>query len=213
MRTPRRFARMVRSAPGVSPAIADAMIATPRADFVRWRYRLRAYADRSLPTGENTTISQPTYIARVLSAASVGPGDRVLEVGCGSGWTAAILSRVAREVVTVDRVAELVERARARLAGLPNVTILHGDGAHAADGTFDVIFVMAGAPAIPAVCTERLREGGRLIIPVGRLRDRPHACMHGHVTRVTRCGGDLIEEPLFEGDWNVLGGRDGFGDH
>jgi protein-L-isoaspartate(D-aspartate) O-methyltransferase len=207
MQTPARLARQVRATPGVRPEVAGAMIATPRHRFVHWRYVLRAYDDVSLPTGPNTTISQPTYVARVLSAGQVTASDRVLEIGCGSGWTAAILAQLAHEVVTVDRVGALIERARARLADVPNVRVVHGDGIHAADGTFDAIFVMCGAPAVPPSYTERLRDGGRLVIPVGRRNE--HA-MQGEVVRVTRRGSELVEEPLFAGEWNVLGGRDGF---
>jgi len=203
-----RLARRIRRTPDVDPAIADAMIATPRHRFVRWRYRLRAYRDFSLPTGDGTTISQPTYVARVLSAARVTRGDNVLEIGCGSGWTAAILARVARSVVTVDCVPDLIERARPRLAHLRNVRVVEGDGVHAVDGTFDVIFVMCGGPRVPPSFTERLRDGGRLVMPVGRRRSARG--MHGNVVRVTRHGDTFIEVPLFEGDWNTLGGVDGY---
>jgi protein-L-isoaspartate(D-aspartate) O-methyltransferase len=202
-----RMAALLRASDGVDAAVAEAMIAEPRHRFVDWRWRLFAYRDKSLPTSASTTISQPSYIAKVISAAKIARGDRVLEIGTGSGWTAAVMARLAGEVITVERVAALHERARTRLSHAPNVRALAGDGASITDGNFDAILVMAGAPSIPPIYTERLRDGGRLIIPVGELVKG--AC-HGTVMRVTRRGDQRIEEPLFPGDWNQLRGRDGF---
>jgi protein-L-isoaspartate(D-aspartate) O-methyltransferase len=210
--TPATLVRMIRETPGVEPAVADAMAATPRHRYVRWRYLLRAYTNRALPTGPGTTISQPTYIARVLSAGRVARTDRVLEIGAGSGWTAAILGRLAAEVITVERMPELARAARQRLAAAANVRVVEGETLELVDGTFDAIFVMAGAPEVPAVYTDRLREGGRLIIPIGRLRDRARGCMKGYVTRVTRAASTLSEEELFAGDWNLLHGAGGYRD-
>ncbi|HEY5924727.1 MAG TPA: methyltransferase domain-containing protein [Kofleriaceae bacterium] len=205
---PHQLATIVRAMPDVDPRVADALIATPRHRFVHWRYVLRAYKDTALPTGPGTTISQPSYIARVISAARIASTDRVLEIGAGSGWTAAIFAKLAAEVVTIDRMPQLVAIARKRLARLPNVRVLEGDGEHAADGTFDAIVVMAGAPEVPTAYTERLRDGGRLVIPIGRLRNK--TAVKCRVTRVTRAAGKLVEEDLFDGDWNLLRGKDGF---
>jgi len=210
LHTPGRLAKLLRTAPGVERDVADAFVATPRHRFVHWRYLLRAYQDVSLPTSKKTTISQPVYIAKVISAARVTPSDRVLEVGTGSGWSAAILARLAGEVVSVECDEELARRARKRLRRVSNVAIRVGDGVHATDGSFDVIFVMAGAPTIPPAYTERLRDGGRLVMPVGRLRSDVRAGMHGRVVRVTRRGDELLEEDLFAGDWNILVGQDGY---
>jgi protein-L-isoaspartate(D-aspartate) O-methyltransferase len=176
---------------------------------VRWRLLHRAYEDRSLPTGEGTSISQPTYIAKVISLARIQPSDRVLEVGTGSGFTAAVLGRLAREVVTVERIPRLAEGARRRLAGAHNIRVITGDGCHAAEGSFDAILVMAGAPSIPQAYTDRLREGGRLIIPVG---DSYPTAIVGSIMRVTRHGELLSREKLIPGDWNALTGRDGWSD-
>jgi len=203
---PAALAGKIRATSDVDREVADAMIATPRHRFVRWRYLLGAYGDWSLPTGKGTTISQPTYIAKVISAGRVAAGDDVLEIGTGSGWTAAIIARLAHEIVTVDCVPALVQRARKRLAGVPNVRVVLGDGVHAVTGTFDVIFVMAGGTCVPSAYTDRLREGGRLVMPVGKLRDK--SGMHGVVTRVTRRNDQLVQEDLFPGDWNLLTGRD-----
>ena len=205
----RHLADRIRTTAGVDGRVADAVIATPRHRFVHWRYLWHAYDDASLPTGPGTTISQPTYVARVISAAQIAPTDRVLEIGTGSGWTAAVMARLGGEVVTVDRVPELVRRARSRLAGASNVHIVLGDGAHVVDGTFDAIIVMAGAPSIPPAYTDRLREGGRLVIPVGERRPQGVKC---RVVRVTRRGERLILDDLFSGDWNFLRGADGFDD-
>ena len=130
----------------------------------------------------------------------------MLEIGTGSGWTAAIIARLARDVVTVDCVPDLVHRARKRLAHVPNIRIALGDGIHVAPGAFDVIFVMAGGSHVPDTYTERLRDGGRLVMPVGRLR--AGGGMQGDVVRVTRRGAELVHETLFPGDWNRLTGRD-----
>jgi protein-L-isoaspartate(D-aspartate) O-methyltransferase len=202
-----RLAELLRSTPGIERNVAEAMIAVRRHRFVRWTWRWRAYEDRSLPTGDGTSISQPTYIAKVISSARLQPSDCVLEIGTGSGYTASVLGRLAREVVTVERVAALAARAQRRLVNERNVRAIFGDGCQAIAGTFDAILVMAGAPAIPPSYCERLREGGRLIIPVG---ERLHAAIHGRVMRVTRRGSDLIQEDLMAGDWNVLTGKDGW---
>ena len=178
-----RLAEIIRATPGVNTAVADAFSATPRVAFVAPEQSERADEDTWLPTGSGTTISQPSYVARVISAARIVATDRVLEIGAGSGWTAAIVAKLASEVVTVDCVPELVAAARARLAHAPNIQIIHGDGVENVDGTFDVILVMAGAPAIPTSFKDRLRDGGRLIVPVGQLRnDRAVKC---RVMRVT----------------------------
>jgi protein-L-isoaspartate(D-aspartate) O-methyltransferase len=203
-----RFARIVRETPGVDSAVADAFAGTPRDAFVDADYADRADEDTWLPTGPTTTISQPSYVARVISAARIVSTDRVLEIGTGSGWTAAVVAKIAAEVVTVERVPALVVAARTRLAHLPNVQVVEGDGDAQVDGTFDAILVMAGAPDVPASYKARLRDGGRLVIPVGRLRNE-HA-VKCRVVRVTRSGHAFGVEDLFAGDWNLLRGKDGF---
>jgi protein-L-isoaspartate(D-aspartate) O-methyltransferase len=207
----RNLASRLRSAPEIDPRVAEAMIAVERHRFVSWKLILRAYEDRSLPTGPTTSISQPTYVAKLVTHARIQRDDRVLEIGTGSGYTAAVLARLAREVVTVEHVPELAATARRRLATTPNISVVVGDGCHVVDGPFDAILVMAGAPLIPPCYGERLREGGRLIIPVGeRLRGAIRATIRGSVFRVTRTDGELIREDLGPGDWNVLRGQDGW---
>jgi protein-L-isoaspartate O-methyltransferase len=95
----RELANRLRSAPEIDPSVAEAMIAVDRHRFVSWKFVMRAYEDRSLPTGPATSISQPTYVATVISFAGIQPDDRVLEIGTGSGYTAAVLGRLAREVL------------------------------------------------------------------------------------------------------------------
>lgn len=202
------LADIVRATAGVDARVADAFAATPRAPFVDAAQVARADDDIWLLTGPGTTISQPSYVARVISAARIAATDRVLEVGAGSGWTAAILAKLAAEVITVERVPALAAAARARLADVPNVHVIDGDGDANLDGTFDAILVMAGAPDVPASYKARLRDGGRIVIPVGRLRTE--LAVRCRVLRVTRSADMFSEEDLFAGDWNLLRGKDGF---
>jgi protein-L-isoaspartate(D-aspartate) O-methyltransferase len=181
----------------------------PRHRFVRLGLALRAYGDASLPIGPAQSISQPTFIARCISLADVQPRDRVLEIGTGSGYTAAVLARLAREVVTVERVPELAAAAAPRLAALPHVKIVVGDGWRAVDGAFDAIVVMCGAPSIPTALTDRLADGGRLVVPVGERTPKAIEC---RVVRITRRGEHLDEETaIASSQWNALVGRDGWG--
>jgi protein-L-isoaspartate(D-aspartate) O-methyltransferase len=203
-----RLARIVRDTPGVAPAVADAVAAVPRAGFVAAEHIDRAEDDTWLPTGAGTTMSQPSYVARMISEARIAPTDRVLEIGTGSGWTAAVLARLAAELVTVECVPALAAAARARLAPVPNVRVVEGDGDDQLDGTFDAILVMAGAPDVPPSYQARLRVGGRLVLPVGRLRNA-HA-VKCRVVRIVRTDAGFVTDELFAGDWNLLRGKDGF---
>jgi protein-L-isoaspartate(D-aspartate) O-methyltransferase len=202
------LAARLRAMTDVEPRVAEAMIAVPRHRFVRWRFLLSAYQDKSLPTGRDTSISQPTFIARVISLAHIAPTDRVLEVGTGSGYTAAVMSKLAREVVTVECLPQLARTARRRLTGYPNVQVIEGDGCHVTDGTFDAILVMAGASDAPRAYTDRLRDRGRLIIPIGQ---RTPECVRGRMVRLTRNGDQLTREDLMPCEWNELTGLDGDG--
>jgi len=130
-----------------------------------------AYEDRALPIGGGQTISQPYMVARTCELAGIRPGDRVLEVGGGSGYQAAVLGRLAREVISIELRRELAEGARSVLSqlGADNVHIVCADGTagYAAAAPFDAIVVAAAAPAPPAALKEQLAEGGRLVIPLG----------------------------------------------
>lgn len=156
------------------PAVLEAMRTVPREQFVpEWRHD-DAYADEPLPIEEGQTISQPYIVAVMIEAARPQPGDRALEIGTGSGYSAAVLSTVVAEVYTVERLAELAESARRRLAGLgyANVHVRHANGTlgwpeHA---PYDVIIVTAGGPRVPQPLLDQLAVGGRLVMPVGSWR-------------------------------------------
>jgi protein-L-isoaspartate(D-aspartate) O-methyltransferase len=143
----------------------------PRERFVPSYLRHRAFDDSPLPIGEDQTISQPYVVALMLEALELHPGDRVLEVGAGSGYATALCSRLAREVVGIERIEPLARRAAATLAelGYTNAGIVVADGSvGAADrGPFDAILVSAAAPAMPTSLVEQLAPGGRLVAPVG----------------------------------------------
>ena len=151
--------------------VLRAMREVPREDFVPGRLRDRSYEDRALPLPGGQAISQPTIVALMTEAALLEGGERVLEIGTGSGYQAAVLSRLAREVVTVEVDAALQESARKRLAqlGYANVTALAATGELGVPelAPFDAILVTAAAPRIPPPLTEQLAEGGRIVIPVG----------------------------------------------
>ena len=150
--------------------VLAAMAAVPREEFVDERLRSRAYQDRALPTSEGQTISQPWVVAAISEALALEGGERVLEVGTGSGYSTAILARLAAEVVSIERYPALAESARGRLAeaGCAAVEVRVGDGTEgAADrAPFDAIAVHAAAPAPPPSLVSQLGEGGRLVVPV-----------------------------------------------
>lgn len=150
--------------------ILEAMGAVPRHRFVAPRLRSRAYEDGPLPIGDGQTISQPYIVARMAELAEIGPADRVLDVGTGSGYAAAVYSLLCREVVSIEIRPELAETARRRLEelGYDNVTVISG-GLEAVAGQppFDAILVAAAASRIPESLEGLLAEGGRLVIPIG----------------------------------------------
>ena len=151
--------------------VLAAMGSVPREAFVREADRDVAYADRALPIAEGQTISQPYVVARMTELLEVRPADRVLEVGTGSGYQAAVLAQLAREVVTVERHNSLAETARALLArlGYANVRAIHEDASlgYPARAPYERIIVTAAAPAIDPALTAQLTADGRLVAPVG----------------------------------------------
>lgn len=167
--------RMVASqieARGVTDTrLLDAMRRVPREEFVPPAQRADAYADHPLPIGSGQTISQPYIVAMMLDAAEIAPGDRVLEIGAGSGYAAAVASRLAASVCAVERIGDLARAAAKRLArlGYGNVEVRHDDGTGGwpDGGSFDVILVAAAGPEIPAPLLAQLAPGGRLVMPVG----------------------------------------------
>jgi len=151
--------------------VLDAMATVPRHLFVPPEARAQAYGDRALPISQGQTISQPYVVALMAQALGLHPGDRVLEVGAGSGYAAAVLSQLAGEVYTIERWPALAETAERSLhdLGYTNVHVFHGDGTAGlpAYAPFDAIVVSAAAPWVPRPLREQLCEGGRLVIPVG----------------------------------------------
>lgn len=157
---------------GISdPRVLEAMRTVPREAFVAPGQVRRAYADEPLAIGEGQTISQPYVVAWMAEAAEVAAGDRVLEVGTGSGYAAAVLGRLADTVFTIERHAVLAGDAaeRLRALGCDNVKVRHGDGSEgwSEHAPYDAILVAAAGPEVPGALREQLHAGGRLVIPVG----------------------------------------------
>lgn len=169
------------------PAVLRAMGEVPREAFVPEGLREFAYDDGPLPIGEEQTISQPYIVALMIEAADVSPGDRVLEVGAGSGYAAAVMSRIAAQVFAIERHATLAREATRRVAGLgyDNIAIIAGDGSLGLPGQapFDAILVAAGGDKVPEPLKQQLAIGGRLVVPVGSETMQS-------LLRVTRTGED-----------------------
>ncbi len=153
------------------PKILEAFRAVPREEFLAEELREAAYGDHPLPIEAGQTISQPYIVALMIEAAGIGPGDRVLEVGAGSGYAAALMSRIAGRVVAIERQAELVEIARERMRrlGYDNVEIVEGDGTRGwpAAAPFDAIVAAASGSHVPKSWIDQLADGGRVVMPVG----------------------------------------------
>lgn len=153
------------------PRVLAAMRKVERHRFVPRSLRGSAYADSALPIGSGATISQPYIVALMSELADVHPGDHVLEVGTGSGYQAAVLAELGAEVYSIERVAELVEMARANLdaAGYSRVRLRHGDGHQGWPdaGPFQAILLTAAPGEIPRPLIDQLAVGGRLIAPIG----------------------------------------------
>jgi protein-L-isoaspartate(D-aspartate) O-methyltransferase len=169
--------RMVRrqiEARGIcDPMILDAFRNVPREAFVSEEQRQWAYEDHPLPIEAGQTISQPYIVALMIAASGIGPGQRVLEVGSGSGYAAAVLSRIAGKVIGIERQHDLVEVARERMSRLDysNVRIIEGDGTRGCpeEAPFDAILVAASGSHVPRALLDQLAPGGRLVMPVGGL--------------------------------------------
>ncbi len=172
--------------------VLGAMARIPRHRFVQEALAGRAYGDIPLPIGDGQTISQPYMVALMSETLGLRGGERVLEVGTGSGYQAAVLAELAGKVYSVERVRSLADRALQLLGdlGYYNIRVRVGDGSlgWADEAPFDAILVTAGAPEMPAPLTEQLVEGGRLVAPVGS----PSAQVLRRVTR--RWDGDVAED-------------------
>ncbi|KQV88026.1 protein-L-isoaspartate(D-aspartate) O-methyltransferase [Pelomonas sp. Root1237] len=155
-------------------AVLRAMRTVPREAFVEAGFEDVAYQDAAMPIAQGQTISQPFIVALMIEAAEVKAGDAVLEIGAGSGYAAAVLSRIAAHVSAIERSEVLARRAHERLAalGYDNVEIITGDGSGGwpGGGSFDAILVAASGPDVPPGLKAQLAPGGRLVIPVGKTR-------------------------------------------
>lgn len=152
------------------PAVLEAMRSVPRHGFVRPGDRSRAYADKPLPIGEGQTISQPYIVAYMTEMLELQPGDRVLEIGTGSGYQAAVLSEITDQVYSIEIIEKLASRARESLEqnGYKQVKVKQGDGYYGwKEYAFDAIIVTAAAGHIPPPLLEQLKPGGRMVIPIG----------------------------------------------
>ena len=193
------------------PLILEAFREVPRELFVDDRYASLAYEDRPVPIEAGQTISQPYIVALMIEAASIRPGDKVLEVGAGSGYAAAVISRIADRVVGIERHSELVEAARERIEclGYDNVMIVEGDGTrgYPEEAPFDVILAAASGSHVPEPLIDQLAPGGSLVMPVGA----PNQIQH--LVKVTRRkDGSLQQSDLGEVRFVPLIGEEGWND-
>jgi protein-L-isoaspartate(D-aspartate) O-methyltransferase len=185
--------RQIRARDIRDERILSAMAAVPRHSFVPSERISDSYADSPLPIGEDQTISQPFMVAAMATALTLRDSDRVLEIGAGSGYQAAVLSLLAREVIAVEVRPRLAAIARERLRrlGFTNIRIEEGDGSLGLPGSmpYDAILVSAGAPAIPEPLFEQLAEGGRIVAPIGDTDAQ-------QVVRIVKNGGQALRERL-----------------
>ena len=163
--------RQLRRRGITEPDILDAFRAVPREAFVGEKYEHLAYGDHPLPIEAGQTISQPYIVALTIQAAEIKPGNKVLEVGAGSGYAAAVISRIAGKVIGMERHHDLVDVARDRLKrlGYDNVEIVEGDGTRGCpdEAPFDAIVAAASGSHVPKAFLEQLADGGRIVMPVG----------------------------------------------
>lgn len=184
-------ARQIHGRGIVDARVCDAMRAVARELFVPQVLRRHAYEDRPLPIAAGQTISQPYIVAVMIEALHLTGGEAVLEIGAGSGYAAAVLSRIAGRVLALERIGELVELASANLvaAGVTNVAVRHTDGTAGAPeaAPFDAILVSAASPALPLQLIQQLKIGGRMVVPVGEA-GKPQELM-----RITRTGDETFD--------------------
>mgnify|MGYP005844981887 CR=1 FL=1 len=188
----RMVAEQLRARDITDERVLNAMATVPRELFVPPHMRVEAYWDGPLPIGEGQTISQPYVVADMAQALELKTTDKVLEIGTGSGYGAAILAHLAKEVVTIERHASLAGRAQEALkaAGIENVTVITGDGTlgYPEKAPYDAIVATAGGPQVPETLKSQLAIGGRMVIPVGRSRT------FQDLVRVRRASNDEFEE-------------------
>ncbi|RMG94416.1 MAG: protein-L-isoaspartate(D-aspartate) O-methyltransferase [Deltaproteobacteria bacterium] len=167
----RMVAEQIEARGVTDPRVLAAMAKVPRHLFVPDAYQAEAYQDHPLPIGHGVTISQPYIVALMTELAEVRPGDKVLEIGTGSGYQAAVLAELGAEVYSIEVIEPLARRAKERLAklGYDRVHVRHGDGYRGwpEAAPFDAVVVTAAPPEVPEALREQLADGGRLVIPVG----------------------------------------------
>jgi len=176
------------------PSVLDALRAIPRERFVEEAFRAKAYTDGALPIGEGQTISQPWIVARMTELIEPDGSGRVLEIGTGSGYQAAVLSRLCEQVYTVERIRGLSVRARkaVRDLELENVHFKIFDGSYGWSefAPYRAIVVTAGAPEVPKPLLDQLEDGGRLVAPIGRSIDDPEQTL----VRIVKRGKQSVRE-------------------
>ncbi len=189
-------------------SVLHAIAETPRHLFVPTGVRHRAYEDSALPIGNGQTISQPSIHARYLQLLGLTGDEKVLEIGTGSGYQTALLSRLASQVFSIERIAPLLEKAREVLQqmGTRNISFMLGDGTlgWSQFAPFDAILVGAGAPDVPQAYVEQLADNGRLLIPLG---DRDEQVLH----LFTKKDGELEREDIAPVRFVPLLGKHGWG--
>ena len=190
--------------------VLAAMARVPRELFVPERVRPYAYADDALPIGEGQTISQPFVVATICSLLALDGSERVLDVGTGSGYQAAVLAELAAEVVTIERIPELAETARDALAraGYANVEVRVGDGSLGVPdrAPFDAVAVAAAAPTVPTALYEQLVEGGRVVVPRGSRQGQ-------ELVLAVRTSAGPVERTVLPVRFVPLLGDEGFGEN
>ncbi len=193
------------------PALIAAFRAVPREAFVDSSYASHAYVDAPLPIESGQTISQPYIVALTIDAAEIGPDSKVLEIGAGSGYAAAVIGQIAAEVVAIERHHELVELARERMErlGYANVHIVEGDGTRGcpAEAPFDAIVAAASGSHVPTVLLDQLKPAGRIVMPIGD----PHS-VQSLVKLTKREDGSLDRQDLCLVRFVPLIGEHGFRD-
>jgi protein-L-isoaspartate(D-aspartate) O-methyltransferase len=199
--------KQIRGRGIADPRVLQAMLEVPRHEFIPSASLAEAYADKPLSIGEGQTISQPYMVAAMSAALGLGGRERVLEVGTGCGYQAAVLSRLAGDVYSVESRGSLALAARARLErlGYKNVHVHCGDGTLGLAGCapFDAILVTAAAPAIPEPLVQQLGESGRMVIPVG-------SSEYQKLTLVQKSGAEMTTRVLEECRFVPLIGRHGW---
>jgi protein-L-isoaspartate(D-aspartate) O-methyltransferase len=195
---------------GITDArVLDAMRTVPRDRFIPAELRDHAYDDGPLPIGADQTISQPYMVALTCEAAQLSGVERVLEVGTGSGYEAAVLSKLATQVITIESIPHLYDRARIILqsVGASNVSVRLGDGSFGCieDAPFDVIIVSAAMPGVPTTLLAQLKPAGRLIAPIGEEELQT-------LVRIARINGHWQEEYFGECRYVKMTGKHGFTD-